>query len=133
MTEPLPHLRPDGWPRRCDITLLTTAEWKIRDAVAEAEKCGASTALTDAVTLLLRAADRLADHLEHHNHTETNLVELPGEAVSSARLRELWKMVGGSIKVDRKSSIAWIETDLLAGALHAILNVAVQARCKPTS
>lgn len=61
---PRPHLRPDGIPTRIDLRYLTPAELAIRAAMYEVEKAGASIALTDAVTLLGKARDRVADHVE---------------------------------------------------------------------
>jgi hypothetical protein len=54
----------DGFPRRNRVDLATPAEKAIRDAIAAVEDAGASTALTESVTLLGRALDRLADHVE---------------------------------------------------------------------
>lgn len=58
------HLRPDGIPSRCDISLMTPAELAITEAMDAVEKAGGSPALTDAVTLLGKARDRVADHVE---------------------------------------------------------------------
>lgn len=58
------HLRPDGVPTRVDQSLMTPAELAISEAMAAVEKAGASVALTDAVTLLGKARDRVADHAE---------------------------------------------------------------------
>ncbi len=59
-----PKSRPDGWPTRADIQLLSPAELAIRAAVDAVEMAGASIALTDAVILLGKARDRVADHME---------------------------------------------------------------------
>jgi hypothetical protein len=59
-----PEKRPDGWPTRNDIQWFTPAELAIRAAMLAVENAGASTALTDAVTLLSKARDRVADHVE---------------------------------------------------------------------
>ncbi len=61
---PRPHKRPDGIPTRADVTLWSPAEKAIGDAMAAVEAAGASPALTDAVTLLEQARDRVADHVE---------------------------------------------------------------------
>jgi len=61
---PLPEHRPDGVPRRIDTQLWTPEEKAIGDAMAMVEAAGASAALTEAVTLLQRARDRMADHAE---------------------------------------------------------------------
>jgi hypothetical protein len=58
------HLRPDGIPSRVDQSLMTPAELAISDAMAAVEKAGASVALTDAVVLLQKARERVADHAE---------------------------------------------------------------------
>lgn len=63
-TPPRPANRPDGIPTRCDLQFMTTAELAITNAMAEVEKAGASVALTDAVTLLSKARDCVADHVE---------------------------------------------------------------------
>ncbi len=59
-----PSKRADGWPTRSDTLLMTPAELAISSAMFEVEKAGASVALTDAVTLLSKARDRVADHVE---------------------------------------------------------------------
>lgn len=56
--------RPDGIPTRCDIQWMTPAELSITKAIASVEDAGAGAALTDAVTLLSKARDRVADHVE---------------------------------------------------------------------
>lgn len=56
--------RPDGISTRCDRQFMSDAELAISAAMAEVEKAGASTALTDAVMLLSKARDRVADHVE---------------------------------------------------------------------
>lgn len=61
---PRPHLRDDGIPTRCDRDLMSYAEIAISDAMAAVEDAGASVALTDAVVLLSKARDRVADHVE---------------------------------------------------------------------
>jgi hypothetical protein len=58
------HLRPDGIKSRCDISLMSDVEIAITDAMLAVEHAGASVALTDAVTLLSKARDRVADHVE---------------------------------------------------------------------
>jgi hypothetical protein len=59
-----PRLRPDGVPTRCDQSLMTPAELAITAAMQSVEAAGASDALTEAVTLLAKARDRVADHVE---------------------------------------------------------------------
>lgn len=61
---PRPARRPDNIPTRIDLNWLTLAELAIVTATAEVERAGASVALTDAVTLLAQARDRVADHVE---------------------------------------------------------------------
>jgi hypothetical protein len=61
---PRPHRRPDGVWTRCDTLLMSPAELAITNAMDEVEKAGASEALTDAVILLGKARDRVADHVE---------------------------------------------------------------------
>lgn len=59
-----PALRDDGFPTRSDMSLMSPAELAITAAMAEVERAGGSLALTDAVNLLGRARDRVADHVE---------------------------------------------------------------------
>lgn len=64
MTELRPHKRPDGIPSRCDLSLMSPAELAITEAMRAVEAAGASVALTDAIVLLGKARDRVADHVE---------------------------------------------------------------------
>lgn len=59
-----PATRPDGIPTRIDMQWMTPAELAIMEAMKAVEVAGASEALTDAVTLLSKARDRVADHVE---------------------------------------------------------------------
>jgi hypothetical protein len=59
-----PHLRDDGIPTRCDTTRMSDAEIAITAAMHAVEGAGASPAMTDAVALLGKARDRVADHVE---------------------------------------------------------------------
>ena len=59
-----PTRRSDGFPTRRDMLWMTPAETAITDAMAAVEAAGASVALTDAVILLSKARDRVADHVE---------------------------------------------------------------------
>lgn len=61
---PRERLRPDGVPTRIDMRHWSEAERAIYDAMQAVERAGASPALTDAVTLLGKARDRVADHEE---------------------------------------------------------------------
>lgn len=54
----------DGIPRRIRIDHFTPAEAAIHAAMLEVEKAGGSIALTEAVNLLAKARDRVADHVE---------------------------------------------------------------------
>jgi hypothetical protein len=56
--------RVDGVPRRARIDLLTPAETAIRNALIQVEKVGADVKLTDAVILLTKAQDLVADYIE---------------------------------------------------------------------
>lgn len=58
------HLRDDGFPTRSDMQHWTPAEHAIWRAMQAVEAAGASPALTDAIILLGRARDRVADHAE---------------------------------------------------------------------
>jgi hypothetical protein len=59
-----PARRPDGFPTRADMQWMTVAELAIMNAMEAVEAAGGSVALTDAVTLLSKARDRVADHVE---------------------------------------------------------------------
>jgi hypothetical protein len=59
-----PANRPDGIPTRIDILWMTPAELAILEAMAAVEKAGGGAALTDAVILLSKARDRVADSVE---------------------------------------------------------------------
>jgi len=59
-----PTKRPDGVPTRIDMNWLTPAERAILDAMGAVENAGGSPALTDATTLLMKALERVADHVE---------------------------------------------------------------------
>lgn len=59
-----PAKRPDGLPTRIDKQWKTPAEIAIDEAMIAVEGAGASVALTDAVTMLSKARDRVADHVE---------------------------------------------------------------------
>lgn len=59
-----PRLRADGVPTRNDFTLMTPAELAIMRAIQDVERAGCSTALTEAVVLLSKARDLVADHVE---------------------------------------------------------------------
>jgi len=63
-TTPRPKFRDDGWPTRADVLLLSPAELAIRAAIEAVEITGASIELTDAVILLGKARDLVADHVE---------------------------------------------------------------------
>ena len=61
---PRPHKRPDGVPTRIDSNWHSPAEEAIRNAMLEVEKSGASRSLTEAINLLSKARDCVADHVE---------------------------------------------------------------------
>lgn len=63
-SSPRAFRRPDGIPTRCDMSLMSAAELAITSAMAAVEAAGASIALTDAITLLSKARDRVAYHVE---------------------------------------------------------------------
>lgn len=73
------RLRPDGIPTRCDMSLMTSAELAITTAMNAVEITGASIALTDAITLLGKARERVADHVEGRVTDEQSC---PGHAAS---------------------------------------------------
>jgi hypothetical protein len=54
----------NGIPRRIRIDHFTPAEAAIHAAMHEVEKAGGSIALTEAINLLSKARDRVADHFE---------------------------------------------------------------------
>lgn len=61
---PRVKLRFDGFPTRADMLLMSIAELSILKATNAVELAGGSEALTDAVILLAKARDRVADHVE---------------------------------------------------------------------
>lgn len=63
-TYPRPAKRADNFPTRNDMQYWSAAEHAIHSAMRAVEAAGASPALTDAVTLLVKARDRVADHYE---------------------------------------------------------------------
>lgn len=54
----------DGFPRRSRLDLHTPAEAAIRAAIDAVESAGAHVFLTDAVNLLIKAGDKVADFVE---------------------------------------------------------------------
>ncbi len=54
----------DGAPRRARIDLYSDAEKAIHDAVQAVEEAGANVLLTEAVVLLHRAQEKVADFVE---------------------------------------------------------------------
>lgn len=60
----LVQISDNGFPRRNRIDLYTPAETAIRDAMLVVEKTGGHPLLTEAVTLLGRAQERVADYAE---------------------------------------------------------------------
>lgn len=62
--EKRPEKRPDGVPTRCDMQWMSDPELAIMSAVDAIERFGGSPALTDAVNLLAKAKERVADHVE---------------------------------------------------------------------
>lgn len=54
----------DGMPRRCRLDLLTPAEIALWQATSMIEDSGAHPLLTDAVTFLKQAREKLADYVE---------------------------------------------------------------------
>lgn len=72
---PRPKLRDDGVPTRCDTSLMSPAELAITAAMVAVENAGGSVALTDAVTLLSKARDRVADHVEADQSVSPNFCQ----------------------------------------------------------
>lgn len=58
------QLRPDGFPRRSDLLLLTPIECEIRNAQQSVEAAGAHPLLTEVSNLLGAARDKMADFVE---------------------------------------------------------------------
>lgn len=59
-----PGLRNDGIATRNDVQMMTSAERAITAAMVEVEHAGASSSLTEAVTLLAKARHYVANHVE---------------------------------------------------------------------
>lgn len=53
-----------GFPRRNMINEMTPAELSIRNAVLEVEKIGADVKLTEAIVLLTKARELVADYVD---------------------------------------------------------------------
>lgn len=60
----LPTQSAYGFPRRQCLYLMTPAELAIYNAVQAVEEVGADPLLTDAVVLLQRARDKVADYVD---------------------------------------------------------------------
>jgi hypothetical protein len=93
---PRPKLRPDGWPTRSSVQHMSPAELAIRDAMLVVEDAGASLALTDAVTLLGKAQERVADHMEGNGNPEDQITTFLSGVVgvveaNSYEARCLWQ------------------------------------------
>lgn len=54
----------DGFPRRARVDLMTSAEIAIRQAMLRVEEAGAHVLLTEAITLLQQAREKVADFVE---------------------------------------------------------------------
>jgi hypothetical protein len=63
-----PPVMVDGFPRRSRMDLMVPAELAICGAVEAVEKAGCDLRLTDAVILLARARDKVADFVERRHH-----------------------------------------------------------------
>ena len=53
-------------PRRCDLLRLTPAELAIRQAILAVEQLPADIMLTEAVILLTKAKEKVADFIDRH-------------------------------------------------------------------
>lgn len=72
----------DSWPRRASVQHMTAAEKAIYDAMAEVERVGAHIWLTDAITLLSQARERVADYVDDQiNKAATHSVRPSPESV----------------------------------------------------
>jgi hypothetical protein len=54
----------DGTPRRCRLNLLTPPEIALWQAIRMIEESGSHPLLTEAVTLLQQAREKVADYVE---------------------------------------------------------------------
>lgn len=54
----------DGFPRRARVEFLEPAEAAIYDAMAAVEATGAHPLLTDAITLLREAKEKVSDYVD---------------------------------------------------------------------
>lgn len=59
-----PNKRPDGIPTRNDLNWHTEAEMQITRAMLAVESSGGSRSLTEAINMLSKARDCVADHVE---------------------------------------------------------------------
>jgi hypothetical protein len=101
---PRPHLRSDGIPTRIDSQWQTIAEKAIGDAMQAVENMGASIALTDAVTFLSKARDRVADHVERRRSMELcHQARLVWQSMANRRLFE--KTTKHKLSVHRRKNM----------------------------
>jgi addiction module HigA family antidote len=82
-----PKTKSDGVPARADVRFYTPAEEAIAAAVQAVENCGGSPALTDAVNILQKAQERVADHMEGEGATIVSIVDTDAEQTAN-RLRD---------------------------------------------
>lgn len=140
---PRPARRPDGVPTRADMQWMTPAELAIRDAMQAVEAVGASLALTDAMTLLGKAQERVADYVEGvEGPTEPGAPVAPDpEATAriaaleaeSAKLRALLDAFDHCARLDVTMEgprlIGWRHNEL--GVLHKRVHALLQGQGGP--
>jgi len=108
-----------GFPRRNQVQLMSAGELAIRQAIAVIEAMGCDTRLTDAVALLGKAQDRVADFVDGINPETTvfpaALSESPSEGGSSGPNKETrepansidWAQQRGHVNLEISELRAW--------------------------
>jgi hypothetical protein len=102
----------NGFPRRNRIDLYTPAETAIREAMLAVESSGAHPLLTDAVSLLEQAKNKVADFVDLADHPAP-----PVNASADSRAEEAYK----SALIDREIATALAGWDLVPGAMSQLI------------
>ena len=101
----------NGIARRRQIYAYTPAELAIRDAIIAVEAVGADVKLTEAVVLLGKAADAVADYVEREdpNKVENDVVWETRPRTIADEIEEYKKMPPATRKLIRKLTQALID------------------------
>lgn len=105
----------DDIPRRCQLEHMTPAERAIYDAMGVVEAAGCDVQLTEAVNLLQKARDRVADFVDGVGHPLLSYpTDVAGLAVENLRLARarIKSLEDGIVAENRRTSV--IEQELQA-------------------